>query len=63
MLLLDQRVGALLEKKRYVQAKCFGCCKIENELEFGRLLDWNFGRFSTAQDLIDVVASTRNMSG
>ena len=55
--LFNHLVGALLEKERYVQAKSFGSRKIDDELKFARLLDWQIGRFSAAQDLIDVVAS------
>src|SRR5262245_48417739 len=41
-----------------VGAERLGCRQIDGKIELGWLLDWNFGRFGPAQNLVDIVPST-----
>ena len=47
--LFDDLVGALEERLGNCQTKCFGGLEIDDKLELGRLLNWNFGGFDPAQ--------------
>ena len=42
--LFDHLVGAQQEPFRDRQAECLGGCPVDDEFEFGRLLDWKVGR-------------------
>src|SRR5262245_6426795 len=51
----DHLVGAGDELRWDCDAECPGGCEIDGEIELGRLLDWQVGRLSPAQNLVDVV--------
>ncbi len=53
--LFDHLVGEHKQVMRNGEAERLCGRKIYDKLEFGRLLDWKFGRFGAAQNLIDQV--------
>jgi hypothetical protein len=52
--LLDHLIGALLEKKRYVEAKSLGSLEIDHEVELEGNLDGKLARLRTPQDAIGI---------
>src|SRR5437870_754166 len=52
----DDLIGASKDRLRYGEAECLGGLEIDDQLEFGRLLDWQVGRFGAFEDLSDVTA-------
>ena len=54
--LFDNLVGSREQHRRYVQAKCLCSLEIDGQLEFGRELDRQVGRFGAFQYLVDVVS-------
>jgi hypothetical protein len=52
---LDHLVGAGEQGGWDIDADRLGGLEIENQLEFGRLLDRNVARLRTAQNLVDIV--------
>ena len=40
---------------RHLEAERLGDGEIDDELEFGRLLDWKVARLRAAEDLVDIV--------
>jgi hypothetical protein len=48
--LFDHLVGAGEQHRRHVEAEGLGGRQIDNEIEPGRLLDWNVGRLRPAQN-------------
>src|SRR5436189_1662031 len=55
---LDHLVGASDEHRRHVEAERLGGGQIDNEIEFGRLLDRKIARLCTTKNFIDILAST-----
>jgi hypothetical protein len=53
--LFDQLVGALLELRGYIEAKCLRRLEIDDQLEFRWQLYWQLGWLCTFEDAIDVV--------
>src|SRR5262245_11435157 len=51
-------VGAGEQRRRYGEAKHLRGHQIDDEVEFGRLLDRNVGRFRPAQNLVDMLRRT-----
>jgi hypothetical protein len=56
-LLFDHLVGAQKERFGDSQAERFGSRYIDDQIELGRLLDWDVGWLRSAQNLVD------NLSG
>src|SRR5205085_2663959 len=54
--LLDHLVGAGEDCWRHGQAERLGGADIDHQLDFGRLLHWQFGRLGTLQDLSGISA-------
>ena len=50
----DHLVGALLELQRHFEAERLGGLEINDELELGWRLDWEFARLRAIQDAIGV---------
>src|ERR1700737_4463682 len=55
--LFDNLVGAGEQLRRHVDAERLGSSEIDDEIEFGWLLDRNVTGLRPAQNLIDVVSS------
>jgi hypothetical protein len=55
--LLDPLVSASKQRRWQFEAERLGGDQVHDEVELGRLLDRNVGRFGPAQDLVDKVAS------
>src|SRR5262249_36686572 len=51
---LDHLVGAGEQRCRYFDPQGPRGRQIDDEIEFGRLLDWDVGRVRSAENLIDV---------
>ena len=51
--LFDHFVGAQKRCGRYVEAKHFGRLEVDDEFEFRRLLERQFGRFGAFEYLVD----------
>src|SRR5262245_3966482 len=49
----DHLVGAGEQRRRHVERERLCGGQIDDELELGRLLDWNIGRLCSAQHLVD----------
>src|SRR5262245_11477055 len=54
--LFDHLVGAGEQGGRHRQTERLSCDQIDDQIEFGWLLDRNVGRFRPAQNLIDMLA-------
>src|SRR5262249_61805627 len=54
----DHLVGERDDPRRDFEAECFRGFQIEDELEFGRLLNWKVGGVCTLEDLFDVGGGT-----
>ena len=50
---LNDVVGPAQQRLRDRQAERLGCLEVDHQLELGRLLDRQFGRFCALQDFID----------
>src|SRR5262245_11281398 len=57
-MLLDHLVSAGEHARWNVEAERLGGHQIDDEVEFGRLLDRNVGRFRPAQNLVDMLGRT-----
>jgi hypothetical protein len=60
--LFDHLVGCLQEWLRDGEAKRLRSLEIDDQLEFGRLLDRQVTGLGTFEDTIDIPAASRNMS-
>jgi hypothetical protein len=58
---LDHLVGAGEKRRWNIETERLGGRQIDNELKVGRLLDWNVGWLSAAQNLVDEVGSAREL--
>ena len=56
--LFDHLVGAGEQSRRHFEAERIGSREINEEIEFGRLLDRELGWLRSAQNLIDQVGSS-----
>src|SRR5207249_4495857 len=54
----DHLVGAGEQRRRDGEAECLSRGQIDNEIEFGRLLDRKIARLCTTKNFIDILAST-----
>src|SRR5262249_44395913 len=52
---LDHLVGAQKERLPNGQTERLGCGQIDDEIEFGRLLDRKLARLRAAQNLVDII--------
>src|SRR5216684_213219 len=52
--LFNHLVSAGEQRGRDSEAECFGSLEIDDQLEFGRLLDRQIGRFCASEDLVHV---------
>src|SRR5215212_5605990 len=52
--LLDHLVGAQREGSRNIEAQCFGCAEVDEQLKLGRGLNRKLSRFFTAENAVDV---------
>src|SRR6516162_979157 len=57
-LLFDHLVGASEQRRRHSEAGCLGSRKIDDEIEFRRLLDREIVRFRSTQNPIDIFSGT-----
>jgi hypothetical protein len=52
--LFNHLVGAQQKRLGDFQPQCLGGLEIDDQLEFGRLLNWQVGRFGAIEDLNDI---------
>jgi hypothetical protein len=52
--LFDHLVGAREKRLRDRETKRLSCFEINDQLKFGRQLNWQIGRFGTLEDQIDI---------
>src|SRR5262249_5134346 len=57
--LFDHLVGAGEQRGWHGDSECFGRGEVYDKIEFGRLLDWNFGWLRSTQNLIDEIGGAR----
>src|SRR5215468_5758252 len=53
--------GAQQERLGDRQSKHLGGGKIDDKIEFGRLLDWDFAGLRATQNLVDILGSTAKL--
>src|SRR5262249_56980013 len=53
----EQLGGAGAKRRLYVEAERLRGGQVDDQIELGRLLDWDVGGLGPAQNLIDIVAS------
>jgi hypothetical protein len=63
MNLFDHLIGASEERRRHGQTECLGRLHVNNQLEFGRLLNRQIGRLGTFEDFINVPACAAEQIG
>jgi hypothetical protein len=56
--LFNHSVGAIEQRARHVQAKCFGGLEIDYKLEFDWLLDGQIGGLCSVQNLLHIASQT-----
>ena len=61
--LFDHLVGAREDRLRHGEAERLRGLEVDDQLEFGRLLDWQVGRVGTFEDVPDVSADLAIDSG
>src|SRR5262249_9745545 len=59
----DHLVGAGEQRRRHLEAERLGGRQIDNEIEFGWLLDWDIGCLRSAKNLIDKVGGAPEQIG
>ena len=57
IMLLDHLVGTIYQRDRNVDAKCLGCLQVDDQLEFGRLLDGKVRWLRALEDSLNVGCS------
>jgi hypothetical protein len=55
--LFDYLVGERLYRVRHLDAECPGRLQVDDELELGRLRDWQVGRFLALEDAVGVATA------
>src|SRR5262245_5347223 len=60
--ILDNSICPCQDVRRNRHTDLFCCFKIDDQLEFGWLLDWNIGWFGSFQDFVNYLAARRYMS-
>src|SRR6266478_8079748 len=51
----DHLVGTSEQRGRQVKAECLCGLEVDDQLEFGRLFDWDVAGIRAAQNLVDIV--------
>src|SRR5262245_32059868 len=61
--LFNNLVSALLEKRRYIDAKCVRCLEIDNQFEFCGLLYGHVCRFTAPQNFVHKKSTATKQGG
>ena len=56
--LFNHRIGASEQRWWHRQAERLGGHQVDDQIELGRLLDWNVGRLCPAENPVDIVGGT-----
>src|SRR5262249_29800398 len=59
----DHLVGSREQRSWHIDVKRLRRDQVNDEIEFGWLLDWDVGRFRAAQNLVDIIGRTPKQVG